>query len=660
MNIKRPKHYFLKTFLLYILRTGTFDGQSSSENRSITITNLIASLLFFIAIFHAFRHWNDTTYCLLVLGASLFYIVPIALNRFAYTQISRWLACALPPLTIVTLSVVNKSLYPERIQLINYLDVRFFLIGCMVIPLLVIQTNEKRLLILTLSVSTILLSFIDIIFNALGVGYYDLVNIGNQYYFNANFYCLISYTFILLCLLFEKNLSDKAFHENEKLVSFLQEANQKLESQKDKISTQNSEIIKQTEELISNQEHLIKANHIIEKQKESLLKIQSGLQTELLARNKELIHTNEELAKYNHELQQFSFTISHNLRGPLARLLGLTNIMEKDLSDLTGAQLELVRLVTQSAKELDEVIRDLGKIIDIRNDIYRVREKVYFQEELNMVLRSLSTFIQSDVEIDSDFREAPIVYTVRPILTSILYNLISNAIKYRSPQRSLKLKIKTIQVSNSISLQVSDNGLGMNLEQFNRSIFGMYKRFHTHTDGKGLGLYLVKLQIESLGGNVDVTSELNVGTIFTVSFPETREVEGQIVFESDFGSIFYNARTNCTGMIWKSQVTSEQYRTLFTKCLDMVKLYHTPYWISDLSRQGTISPDDQKWMITTIMPEAIRQGLRKIATVYFEGQNNEDYRNRVKETSLKLGAEIKFFTDHKNAKDWVDDFAATK
>jgi hypothetical protein len=234
--------------------------------------------------------------------------------------------------------------------------------------------------------------------------------------------------------------------------------------------------------------------------------------------------------------------------------------------------------------------------------------------------------------------------------------LISNGIKYRSPQRPLKMKIRTTKGKGTIALEVSDNGLGMNLDQFSRSIFGLYKRFHTHTDGKGLGLYLVKLQIESLGGKIEVASELNVGTTFKVIFPDSKEVEGQIVFESDFGSIFYNARTNCAGIIWKGAVTSEQYRTLFTKCLDMVRLYHTPCWISDLTNQGNISPEDQKWMVTTILPEAIRNGLHKIANVHFEGQNNEDYRTRIKETSLKLGAEIEFFTDRKKAEDWIVHF----
>lgn len=570
-----------------------------------------------------------------------------------YTRLSRGLTCALPPLSIVALSVVNKLLYPDTIHVFNYLDVRFFLIGCMVIPVLVVQIAETKLLIATLSVSGVLLVFLDLIFNSFGVGYYDLVHPDIHYYFMANFYCIASYAFILVCLLFEKRLSGKAVHENEQLVSFLQHANRKLEIQKNEIKSQNAEFTAQSEKLIFNQQELMKANALIENQKERLLEIQSGLQTELSARNKELMHTNEELAKYNHELQQFSFSISHNLRGPLARLLGLTNLMEKDLNELSGPQLELVKLVTQSAQELDEVIRDLNKIIDIRNDIYRIREKVFFQEEISIVLRSLSAFIQPDITIETDFREAPVIYTVRPMLTSILYNLISNAIKYRSPLRALQLRIKTRKENTNVVLEVSDNGMGMNLEQFSRSIFGLYKRFHTHTDGKGLGLYLVKLQIESLGGKVEVASELNAGTTFKVSFPGNQEVEGQIVFESDFGSIFYNARTNCAGIIWKKQVTSEQYRMLFSKCLDMVRIYHTPYWISDLSRQGTILPEDQQWMVSSILSEAIAHGMRKIANVHLPGQNNEAYRNRIKEAALKLGAEIEFFTDRKSAEDWI-------
>jgi signal transduction histidine kinase len=620
----------------------------------VVITNLIVFVNFFIALLLAFEYRGYFWLFLLVIVSALLYLLPLILNWLHYTRLSRWLICATPPVTIVMLSVLGKIAYPTGLNIMHYLDVRFFLTGSMVIPLLVIQTNEKKLLILALLVSGLLLVSLDLIFNFFGVGYYDLVKTETNYYFVANFYPITAYTFILICLLFEKSLSDKSSRDNELLIKSLHLANRDLEIQKKEIADQNNEITAQSEELIANQEQLIHANKLIGEQKEILLRIQSGLQTELLARNKELIHANKELVKYNNELQQFSYTISHNLRGPLARLLGLTNLMEKDLAELTGSQLDLVKLVSQSAREFDEVIRDLGKIIDIRNDIYRIREKVFFQEEWSTVLRGLSSYIQADMRIESHFRDVPFVYTVRPIVTSILYNLASNAIKYRSPLRPLHLKIQSAQENGMITLTVSDNGLGMNLDQFNRSIFGLYKRFHTHTEGKGLGLYLVKLQIESMGGTVEVTSEPNVGTTFKVYFKEPDEVEGQVVFESDFGSVFYNARTNCAGLIWKKQVMSSEYRELFSKSLEMVKLYHTPFWISDLSRQGTILPEDQVWMVTTILPEAVRQGLRKIANVYQEGQHNEDYRARIKDAVVKLGIEIEFFTERIKAEEWVE------
>ncbi len=585
----------------------------------------------------------------MVLIASIIYLSPILLNKINLPHISRWLSCSLPPISIVALSVANKILYPETIRIFNYLDVRFFLIGCMVIPILVVQTKEKILLISALSVSAISLILLDPIFNALGVGYEDLVGSAKQYYFAANFFSITSYIFILFSLLFEKNLSDRALDENEVLISFLNKANQE-------IADRNTEIKVTSDELKARQEQLIQANALIEKQKEKLLAVQSDLKSELVERNKELTNANEELGKYNHELQQFSYTISHNLRGPLARLLGLTNLMEKDLADLSGAQLELVKLVSQSAGELDEVIRDLGKIIDIRNDIFRIREKVFFQEEWRNVLKSLSAYVLPEMQIETDFRQAPLVFTVRPILSSILFNLASNAIKYRSPDRPLILEIKTSRNDNGVTLEVSDNGLGIDLGQNDRNVFGLYKRFHTHTDGKGLGLYLVKLQIESLGGSVQLESDLNVGTTFKVVFKEPTGVEGQIVYETDFGSIIYNGRTNGTGIIWKKQVTSEEYRMLLSKALDVVRIYRTPFWISDLRKQGVVQVHDQQWMASTVFPEAARHGLRKLAHVYDEAQHNADYRFRTKEAAIKLGAEIEFFTSYNKAEEWIENF----
>ncbi|MCX8490308.1 MAG: ATP-binding protein, partial [Cyclobacteriaceae bacterium] len=244
-----------------------------------------------------------------------------------------------------------------------------------------------------------------------------------------------------------------------------------------------------------------------------------------------------------------------------------------------------------------------------------------------------------------------------PILTSVFYNLLSNAIKYRSPYRTLNIGIKTKRIAaNQIQLEISDNGLGMNMEQFRENIFGLYKRFHTHTDGKGLGLYLVKLQIESMGGSIEVNSQLNKGSTFTVKFNESDEVEGQIIFEQEFGYIFYNARTNCAGIVWKRQPSSEEYRVMFDKALEMATLYHTPYWISDTRNQGQVALEDQVWMIATMLPEAVKNGLIKIAMIYEEAQSKEDYMGSIKKAFAKLNAEAQFFTDLKKAEDWIEDW----
>src|SRR5690606_16089439 len=139
---------------------------------------------------------------------------------------------------------------------------------------------------------------------------------------------------------------------------------------------------------------------------------------------------------------------------------------------------------------------------------------------------------------------------------------------------------------------------------------------HTHTDGKGLGLYLVKSQVETLGGNISVTSELNGGTKFTIFFKHVDAVDGQICFDREYGQIYYNARSNTAGVSWKKPVTSKAYRELFGKCLDVLRIYNTPYWISDLRKQGNIAPEDQIWMVSTIIPEAVRNGLTRIVVVY--------------------------------------------
>jgi signal transduction histidine kinase len=122
-----------------------------------------------------------------------------------------------------------------------------------------------------------------------------------------------------------------------------------------------------------------------------------------------------------------------------------------------------------------------------------------------------------EAEIISDFQVKEIRFA-RKNLRSILYNLVSNALKYRSPHRSPRIQLESEQQGEWIRLSVHDNGLGIEAEHIPK-LFGMFKRLHTHVEGTGIGLYIVKRIVENNGGNIEVKSELGKGTSFNIYLP---------------------------------------------------------------------------------------------------------------------------------------------
>lgn len=148
---------------------------------------------------------------------------------------------------------------------------------------------------------------------------------------------------------------------------------------------------------------------------------------------------------------------------------------------------------------------------------------------------------------------------------------------------------------------------------------------------------------------------MNGGTKFTIFFKHVDAVDGQICFDSEYGQIYYNARSNTAGVSWKKPVTSKAYRELFGKCLDVLRIYNTPYWISDLRKQGNIAPEDQIWMVSTIIPEAVRNGLTRIVVVYDPAQHNADYLERTRMALEKGGSKVEFTTSTKEAETLIEE-----
>ncbi|MCE2997105.1 MAG: sensor histidine kinase [Cyclobacteriaceae bacterium] len=282
----------------------------------------------------------------------------------------------------------------------------------------------------------------------------------------------------------------------------------KIEAQNTKLQTSQEELSLKRNIVESQNLALMEAGKIIEQKNLELVSKNDELEIEIEKRTKELV-------EYTQQLEQFAFISSHNLRAPIARILGLGNLLELSHDPQDEAQIKKNLIV--SAQELDRVVKDLNTILEIKNSNHQIAQTVRFEEELKLLLVGLEKDLSdSNTLLTFDFSESPMIKTIRPYLDSILINLISNAIKYRDFERRPEIKIQTKTSGEFICLSVSDNGIGLNLKQVQKKIFTIYSRFHTHVEGKGLGLYLVKAQAEALGGKVEVESKVGVGTTFTV------------------------------------------------------------------------------------------------------------------------------------------------
>ncbi len=234
---------------------------------------------------------------------------------------------------------------------------------------------------------------------------------------------------------------------------------------------------------------------------------------EILHKEQLLDHIKER----NKKLEQFSYVISHNLRAPITTIIGLADLLT--LNKYEGEDLELVEGIVNSVRKLDEVIHDLNDILNINSPINENKIPVRFSEILADIEMSITSLLDDeDVRIVSNFTAADEMVTLKSYLYSIFFNLISNSIKYKRPGVTPVIEISSVKHENVLKLIFKDNGLGIDLEQNSNELFGLYNRFHSHTEGKGVGLYMVKEQVSAMDGTITVQSEVGRGTTFEIEF----------------------------------------------------------------------------------------------------------------------------------------------
>lgn len=214
-------------------------------------------------------------------------------------------------------------------------------------------------------------------------------------------------------------------------------------------------------------------------------------------------------------LENFAHIVSHNLRSHAASITVSLEVLPLATEE---EKQEIIQNIERISTNLHETLYHLNEVIKIKNDSRDAIQTLYFKDVFEQVMHVLDLQMKKNkARITADFSGCDQVQHIPAYMESILLNLVSNAIKYRSPDRLPEIKICTTRHNGKVRLTITDNGLGIDLHKNGHKIFGMYKTFHEHPDAKGIGLFITKNQIETLGGTIEVESQVDEGTTFVIT-----------------------------------------------------------------------------------------------------------------------------------------------
>lgn len=622
LNMKRD----LEEFWSRLSHWGTNPSHPFQHRRNIILTNrislLIAAFTFMLCILSTTAFgWIYSSQ--LALGFTLLFLFPLILNRLGFITLGRVFLSTIVSLASIVVSIVDKFDY-FQLEEFQYFEFRLTLLTATLFPFILFRLKEVRFWAIALGVNFLCILLYDPFHNWFGVGYYQKGFTGPNYFF-LTFMTLSAFFVIALTTYFLKLSFEKSEAANEALI----------------------------EELKTKRNELLQANSLIQKQQELLSEENLNLNRELVAKNQQLLETNAELINHNNDLQQFSYTISHNLRGPLASITGLLALVNE--SEVGKSNKPLLTHFKTSINALESTIRDLGNIIDTRNRITRLRQSIGWEGLMENIRIQLSKDIEDNkVTLLTSFEDAPEIFSVKPMVQSILYNLVSNAIKYRNPERPCIIQVRTTKIKNHIQLEVTDNGMGIDMKRFGDKLFSLYRRFHTHTEGKGLGLFLVKLQTETLGGHIEVISEVDKGTTFLVKFKLTEDVNEQILLDNDVVKIYYNASIDSLCTIWKAAHSNEDFENTLVLSLDFLKTYRTPNWISDVRKVPYRDELELNQIRARHRNEYVKAGVKRIAVVVNPADYSaEGFESKKQALTNAYPVQFSFFETFETAYNWI-------
>lgn len=239
--------------------------------------------------------------------------------------------------------------------------------------------------------------------------------------------------------------------------------------------------------------------------------------TSIKKKEEQLQHLINITSVQNKKLINFAHIVSHNLRSHSANFSMLLQFLNSEENE--AEKDKIMKMLGQASDNLLETLSNLNEVVDINTNINLKKVPIQLGHAITKAQQNLAALLnQNKVVITNQVPKELSVLSIPAYLDSILLNLMTNAVKYRSPDRQPKITIAAKRMDKEVMLSFSDNGLGIDLDRYSDKIFGMYKTFHNNKDAKGFGLYLIRNQIESMGGRINVESRVDQGTTFKVYF----------------------------------------------------------------------------------------------------------------------------------------------
>jgi two-component system, sensor histidine kinase LadS len=305
------------------------------------------------------------------------------------------------------------------------------------------------------------------------------------------------------------------------------EVSQKMElkhvADKERLVAEQNTILEQkinrrTKEIVEKNEQLEQLTDTIKQQNQLLSEYNENLEKQIDIATKEVLKSNQKLERKTSRLEQVAFIVSHNLKSPINNMQSLLNFINYD--KLEPESREYFSLISKSNVQLKKIIDDINLLVKMENDQEIEFVKIDLEQEIKDIKDKLMLQLgENDTTLETDLR-IKYIDSFKPYLSSILYNFISNAIKYSNPQKSPKINVSSYQTDSNIYISVKDNGNGIDSKHLD-NIFKLFYRIEKDKDkeGKGMGLYIVKSQAEQLGGKIEVSSTLGEGSTFSLVLP---------------------------------------------------------------------------------------------------------------------------------------------